>query len=449
MTKIQVRRDTAANWTSANPTPASGEPCFETDTNKLKIGDGVTAYNDLPYQGEAVLPDNVVTTDTAQVITALKSISAGQRLGFGTNTRQYAALSLDMNPYQFKIDVGIDVVGGIVLGKSTQVNGTAKATDFAIRRSSSNYINFVDVDNSNLYLGNKNEPLTIYSNAVPQITRAGQTYTNIDSGNLSELSDAYTKEETDNLLNTKANKTDVVTISDTQTITGSKTFTGYTKITGTGSYQSINCNNPAADYTNLQAGQNGARLISLDKNGQYYGYFQTATSNDNILYSSMSCRRQVNGSPVVSNLGTYVDSNGVNYCLATTYTENYADNSDKIVTTAFLTNRWTTSKATTTSSASKSRPAVVIQNYVSGKNWYRVWSDGWIEQGGQISVTNTATVNLLKPYTQKNYLPNIQAVGQSASNQASAVVNPIDTDSFSIISSASTAQNFNWYCVGY
>lgn len=52
MTQIQLRRDTAANWASANPTLASGEPAFETDTGKFKIGDGVTAYNSLPYKGE-------------------------------------------------------------------------------------------------------------------------------------------------------------------------------------------------------------------------------------------------------------------------------------------------------------------------------------------------------------------------------------------------------------
>ena len=52
MTKIQVRRDTSTNWTTNNPTPAAGEPCYETDTGKLKMGDGVTAYNSLPYIGD-------------------------------------------------------------------------------------------------------------------------------------------------------------------------------------------------------------------------------------------------------------------------------------------------------------------------------------------------------------------------------------------------------------
>ena len=42
--KIQIRRDTAANWTSANPTLSQGEQGYETDTGKLKIGDGSTAW---------------------------------------------------------------------------------------------------------------------------------------------------------------------------------------------------------------------------------------------------------------------------------------------------------------------------------------------------------------------------------------------------------------------
>ena len=47
-TKIQVRRDTAANWQSANPILSAGEPALETDTNITKYGDGATHYKDLP-----------------------------------------------------------------------------------------------------------------------------------------------------------------------------------------------------------------------------------------------------------------------------------------------------------------------------------------------------------------------------------------------------------------
>jgi hypothetical protein len=49
--QIQLRRDTAANWTSENPTLAAGEAGFETTTAKLKIGDGSSDWNSLPYFG--------------------------------------------------------------------------------------------------------------------------------------------------------------------------------------------------------------------------------------------------------------------------------------------------------------------------------------------------------------------------------------------------------------
>tara|TARA_R110001583_G_scaffold69582_2_gene197182 strand:- start:7747 stop:8889 length:1143 start_codon:yes stop_codon:yes gene_type:complete len=47
--QIQVRRGTASQWTSANPTLANGELAHETDTGKLKIGDGSTAWSSLAY----------------------------------------------------------------------------------------------------------------------------------------------------------------------------------------------------------------------------------------------------------------------------------------------------------------------------------------------------------------------------------------------------------------
>jgi hypothetical protein len=50
-TRIQLRRDTGANWTSEDPVLASGEIGIETDASpiKFKIGDGVTAWSSLAY----------------------------------------------------------------------------------------------------------------------------------------------------------------------------------------------------------------------------------------------------------------------------------------------------------------------------------------------------------------------------------------------------------------
>lgn len=47
--QIQFRRGTAAAWTAANPILASGELGYETDTDKLKIGDGSTNWASLAY----------------------------------------------------------------------------------------------------------------------------------------------------------------------------------------------------------------------------------------------------------------------------------------------------------------------------------------------------------------------------------------------------------------
>jgi hypothetical protein len=66
--KIQVRRGTAANWTSTNPTLAAGEVAFETDTGKIKVGTGSTAWTSLAYA--AMTPTQVTTAVAGGVTTA-------------------------------------------------------------------------------------------------------------------------------------------------------------------------------------------------------------------------------------------------------------------------------------------------------------------------------------------------------------------------------------------
>lgn len=49
MTKIQFRRGTASQWTTANPILSAGECGYETDTGLAKIGDGSTTWTALEY----------------------------------------------------------------------------------------------------------------------------------------------------------------------------------------------------------------------------------------------------------------------------------------------------------------------------------------------------------------------------------------------------------------
>ena len=72
--KLQVRRGTAANWTSANPTLSAGEFGLETDTGKLKIGTGSTAWSSLPYVG---LTPTEVSTAVSTAISNLIDAAPG------------------------------------------------------------------------------------------------------------------------------------------------------------------------------------------------------------------------------------------------------------------------------------------------------------------------------------------------------------------------------------
>ena len=54
---IQFRHDTTAEWTAENPILAEGELGTELDTNLFKIGDGATAWNDLPYAQRGLTGD--------------------------------------------------------------------------------------------------------------------------------------------------------------------------------------------------------------------------------------------------------------------------------------------------------------------------------------------------------------------------------------------------------
>ena len=78
--KVQFRRDTAANWTSANPTLSAGEIGYETDTNKLKIGDGSSAWTALIYAGTQMVAssgDSITSTSMVDISGLSIPITAG------------------------------------------------------------------------------------------------------------------------------------------------------------------------------------------------------------------------------------------------------------------------------------------------------------------------------------------------------------------------------------
>lgn len=70
VSSIRLRRGTSSQWSSLNPILALGEPGSETDTGRMKIGDGVTAWTSLPYTNGNQLLDQLPSGTT---LTVLKS----------------------------------------------------------------------------------------------------------------------------------------------------------------------------------------------------------------------------------------------------------------------------------------------------------------------------------------------------------------------------------------
>jgi len=105
--RIQVRRGTASEWTSANPTLAAGEMGVETDTRKIKVGTGSTAWTSLSY----IASDAPGITEIAQdaIDTAL-SMGSGLTKSYNDATNTIS-LNIDSSVVALKSYVDSQVTG--------------------------------------------------------------------------------------------------------------------------------------------------------------------------------------------------------------------------------------------------------------------------------------------------------------------------------------------------
>ena len=121
-TQLQVRRGSASQWTSANPTLAAGEFGFESDTGKFKIGTGSTAWTSLAYA-------SLTTSD----IPELSQDAVDQALVAGTGiTKTYndgantLTLAVDTTAIQTRVadvsDTEIGYLNGVTSAIQTQLN---------------------------------------------------------------------------------------------------------------------------------------------------------------------------------------------------------------------------------------------------------------------------------------------------------------------------------------
>ena len=118
---IQLRRDTAVTWTAVNPVLSAGQMGFESDTNKLKIGDGVTAWAGLAYFGGA---------GGSGTVTNVSVVTANGVSGSVANPTTTPAITLTLGAITPTTIVATGAVSGSNLsgtntGDQTSVSGNA------------------------------------------------------------------------------------------------------------------------------------------------------------------------------------------------------------------------------------------------------------------------------------------------------------------------------------
>lgn len=93
--------------------------------------------------------------------------------------------------------------------------------------------------------------------------------------------------------------------------------------------------------------------------------------------------------------------------------------------------------------------AYVTETWHSGTSWYRKWSDGWIEQGGEMVKSSTGEVTLHTPYKSTNYCVQGTPTVQSNLSNPRIFVENRTTTSFVLSMSSYATRSCAWYAYGY
>lgn len=114
--RIQQRRDTKARWEEFNPVLLEGEVGYVTDDpNRYKIGDGINAWNDLPYRGF----DGTIVQETGNSESAVMSQKA--------TTEKLTELESEVNDNTINIVIGD--YSRFLQDRYTWLDGGTKAID--------------------------------------------------------------------------------------------------------------------------------------------------------------------------------------------------------------------------------------------------------------------------------------------------------------------------------
>jgi hypothetical protein len=125
--RMQQRRGTAAQWTSANPVLGSGEIGFETDTSKFKIGDGTSTWSNLTYFANL----NEVLDGAPDLLNTLNEIAAaiGDDPNFITTIESSLDLKADITYVDASYEEIMEDIGAINTALNNKQNIVANVSD--------------------------------------------------------------------------------------------------------------------------------------------------------------------------------------------------------------------------------------------------------------------------------------------------------------------------------
>jgi len=100
MAKIQIRRDIASNWSSANPVLSEGELAYATDTKIIKIGDGTNNYNNICTIAK---PDLI---DLSNLSVTSATASGNGNLSYNNTNGQFTFTPADLTSIDISSKIG-------------------------------------------------------------------------------------------------------------------------------------------------------------------------------------------------------------------------------------------------------------------------------------------------------------------------------------------------------
>lgn len=130
MGTIQIKRGTKSALATNNLTLLAGQPCFETDTGQMKVGNGINKWNDLPYIG---------------------GNSAGSNLYYGqSSTSSYTAAKVSTIS-DFKLEIGAIVIIEFVYNNAAS-NPTLNINSTGAKPIKYNNINYNNLLSNSSYI---------------------------------------------------------------------------------------------------------------------------------------------------------------------------------------------------------------------------------------------------------------------------------------------------------